>query len=115
MKVVPEPPVAVAGLNTSVAEPKLEPFQYLPVETCRIEAVPEATPPASVAVPQTPTFGAQPAFHEAVLYEPPLAGNVIVTVGAVRSTVQVNEVGELVLPPATACTWKVWLPAASPE
>ena len=113
MKVVPEPPVAVAALKTSVAELKLEPFQYLPVETCRIEAVPEATPFASVALPQTPTFGAQPAFHEAVLYEPPLAGNEIVTTGAVRSTVQVNDVAELVLLPSVACTWNVWLPAAT--
>ena len=114
MKLVPEPPVAVAGLNTSVAEPKLDPFQYLPVDCCRIEADPEATPFASVAVPQTPTFGAQPAFHEAALYEPPLAGNAIATAGAVRSTVHVDDVAPLVLPPATACTWKVWLPAASP-
>jgi hypothetical protein len=62
---VPEFDVGVAVLKTSVAEPKLDPFQYLPLETCRIDTAPEATPFASVALPQIPGAAAQPAFQPA--------------------------------------------------
>ncbi len=60
---LPEPPVWVALLKTSLAELNAEPFQYLPVATCRIETTPEETPEGSVAEPQRPAPPEQPAFQ----------------------------------------------------
>ena len=60
---------------------------------------------------------AHPAAQPPALYSPPAAGKVVVELGAVVSTSQVEDAGEVSVFPATsvARTSKVWLPSVRLE